>query len=280
MGYEHKIERMVGATEKARSVAVIRGGPAGMRAAMDATDRGHSVTLYEKGHRLGGLLLHADHASFKWPVRDYKDWLVSQVYKRSVDVRQNAEVTPELLKVEKFDVVIAAIGAVPKVPDISGARGANVWSAPDVYGNEKKLGKRVVVIGGSETGTEVGLYLAQCGHEVTVLTRQGKLASDAQPVHFYESMQEAFEGEPNFSYELRATCTRITDAGVTYTDAGGAERSIPADTVVLLGGMAPKQDEAIALSGFSDRFFVIGDCYKVGNIQTCSRTAFTAAAQI
>ena len=56
-------------------MAVIGGGPIGMRAAVLAAQQGHSVTLYEKRAQLGGKARYAQLYPFKWPIRRYLEWL-------------------------------------------------------------------------------------------------------------------------------------------------------------------------------------------------------------
>lgn len=68
----------VGAPKK---VGIVGGGPAGLQAAMTAADRGHQVVLFEKSNALGGQLKHADYASFKWPLANFKDYLIRQCRK-------------------------------------------------------------------------------------------------------------------------------------------------------------------------------------------------------
>ena len=81
------------------------------RAALFARERGHEVVLYEKTGYLGGQLIHAEYASFKWPLKRFRDWLVYQLDKQGVTVRLNTEPTREELRAEGFDAVIAATGA-------------------------------------------------------------------------------------------------------------------------------------------------------------------------
>lgn len=52
-----------------KKVAIVGGGPIGMRAAIMAAEQGHQVTLFEKTDYLGGQLRHSDYVSFKWPLR-------------------------------------------------------------------------------------------------------------------------------------------------------------------------------------------------------------------
>lgn len=157
-----------------------------MEAAIVAAQRGHQVILYEKNYFLGGQLRHADFASFKWPLRDFKDYLIRQVNKAGVEVLLSTEATPEMIKAKGYDAILVAVGAEPATLDIPGAHGDNVWKPIDVYVREKELGENVVVIGGSEIGVETGMYLAENGHKVTVLTRQKELATDATPIHYIE----------------------------------------------------------------------------------------------
>ena len=83
-----------------------------------------------------------------------------------------------------------------------------------------------------------------------------------------------------FSYITEATTTGISEGKVTYKDAEGNEKSIPADSVVVSAGLQPRHDEALKFYGSADRFFIIGDCRVVGNVQKCMRTAFATASQL
>jgi 2,4-dienoyl-CoA reductase-like NADH-dependent reductase (Old Yellow Enzyme family)/thioredoxin reductase len=280
MGIAHKVDKMIAPLTSSKKVAIIGGGPAGMKAAIVAAGRGHKVTLYEKDDFLGGQLRHADFASFKWPLRNFKDYLARQVAKAGVEVLLGTEATPEIIKAKGYDAVLVAAGAEPNIPDIPGARGGNVWTPISVYGNEKALRERVVVVGGAQIGVETGMYLAENGHKVTVLTRQKKLAYDATPIHYIEMFREAWEGLENFSFIVKATTTNISEGKVTYVDAEGREKSIQADSVVVSAGLQPRQDEALRFYGSADRFFIIGDCRSVGNVQKCQRSAFAAASQL
>jgi 2,4-dienoyl-CoA reductase-like NADH-dependent reductase (Old Yellow Enzyme family)/thioredoxin reductase len=280
MGMAHRMGRLVTPPRRKLRVAVIGGGPAGMEAAIVAVGRGHEVTLYEKRDHLGGQLRIADVHPAKWPLRRFKDYLVRQVYKSGVTVLLDTPATPELVRQGRFDAVLAAVGAAPSVPEIPGADAEFVRTPLSVYEDHTALGRRVVVVGGAETGTETGMYLAQTGHQVVVLTRQGRLASDATPIHYIEMVRHAWEQLEGFSYITSATTTKIALGRVTYRDASGDEKSIEADDIVVSGGMKPLYDEALEFYGAADRFFLIGDCAEVGSVQTSIRTAFGAASQL
>lgn len=280
MGLATRMPLMVSAPAAKLKVAVVGGGPAGMGAAIIAAERGHDVTLYEKSASLGGQLRIADAARGKWPVRNFKNYLARQLYKRGVTVLLNTAATPDLIREKGYDAVLVGVGATPNVPDIPGAGGEFVRSAISVYGDHQSLGKRVVVVGGSETGTETGMYLAEEGHEVVVLTRQDRLAYDATPIHYVEMVRHAWQQLPSFSFVTHAVTTAIEKGKVTYRDADGVEKTIECDDIVLAGGMRPLYDEALQFHGSADRFFMIGDCTEVGSVQTSMRTALGAASQL
>jgi 2,4-dienoyl-CoA reductase-like NADH-dependent reductase (Old Yellow Enzyme family)/thioredoxin reductase len=277
LGFAHKMGRMISAPAAPRKVAVIGGGPAGMKAALTAAERGHRVTLYEKSVALGGLLKHSDFASFQWPLKDYKDYLIRQVEKAGVEVLLNTEATPEMVKKKKYDVILAAVGADPVIPRISGADGAGIYSVVDVFGRHKALGDNVVVIGGGLIGTETGVYLAEKGHGVTVLTNSRALmTSEGNHQDF-----DGYLGLDNFSFVTEAVVQRISGGRVIYTDAGGSEKAVKADSVVAYAGFTPKRQEAMAFAGAAKRLFTIGDCDAVGGlVRSCTRTAFAAASRI
>lgn len=272
MGIEHRLERLTRPAGSKRRVAVVGGGPAGMRAALMAWERGYEVTLFEAADRLGGQLKLMDAPSFKWPLVRYRDWMIGRLAQSSVQIRLNTRATKAHLQEGGFDAVILALGATPKTPPIPGAeRAYNIFT---VFGNEHKLGRRCVVIGGSESGTEAGLYLAEHGHEVTILTRSHTLAYDATPIHYRETMDEYYQTMERISYVTHAAATEICPGYVTYRDGEGRNVRLECDDVVALGGMAPLADEAMALYGVTPDTFMIGDCLKVGNLHTCNRGAF------
>lgn len=280
-----------------KKTAVIGGGPIGMRAAIMAAQQGHQVTLFEQTDYLGGQLKHSDYVSFKWPLRDYKNYLVRQLRKNGVTVRMQTKATPELLKQEGFEAVIAATGAVPNIPafaqDAEGKLLPGLKTCLDVFGHEAELGKRVVIVGGSETGVETGMHLCELGHKVTVLTRQFELAHDASHLHaitmaivtydpedHHEIIKCAWEKYPNFRGIVHASTTAVTPTSVTYLDQDGVSHRLEADSVVICGGMKAQRDEALAFYGSAPRFFMTGDCEKVANLQAGNRSAMGKVAQL
>lgn len=280
VGIGHRTSTLISPPERVKNVAVVGGGPAGMKAAIELRKRGHHVVLFEKSSALGGQLKHADAVSFKWPLARFKRYLITQTYKCGVDVRMNTAATPEMISSGNYDALIYAAGAVPERPDIPAHPNADIWLPTDVYDHESQLGQNVVIIGGSSTGAETGMHLSEKGHNVTVLTRKPVLAEDSQIVHYYDVMQAAWESLSTFSWIPEATTTEILEDGVKYLDRNQTECIVSADSIVLCGGVSPLQDQAIQFYGCTPWLTVIGDCSKPGNVQKCMREALAAASQI
>jgi 2,4-dienoyl-CoA reductase-like NADH-dependent reductase (Old Yellow Enzyme family)/thioredoxin reductase len=279
LGLEDKLDKMISRPSTSKKVAIIGGGPAGMTAALVTAERGHKVTLYEKNDFLGGQLKHADYASFQWPLKDYKDYLIRQLKKAGINLLLNTKVTPEMIREKRYDAVVVAAGAEYVIPDIPGAKGSKVFTPLFVYGN-KTLGKTIVIIGGGLIGTQTGIHLAENGHDVTILTDLGRLAPDAPAIHYRTNLEMKYEELSNFRFITTATATGISDGMVSYFDAQGNEKSIQADGIVISLDRKPRKEEAMKFSAAASRFFVIGDCDSVGSVQTCNRSAFAAASQI
>ena len=137
-----------------------------------------------------------------------------------------------------------------------------------------------MVIGGGEIGMETAMYLAENGHNVTILSRQRKFAAEADRVHYYSMFADAWAKMPNLTPIKKATTTAVAPGSVTYTDKKGESHTLTCDSIVACGGMQAAQDEALTFADVVDTFIVIGDNEGSGNVQTATRSAFAAAMRI
>ena len=279
-GLEHKVERLVQEPIRTKKIAVIGGGPVGMEAALLSAKRSHNVTLYEKEDHLGGLLCAMDGVELKWTITRFKHYMIRQIEKSAVKVCLSTVATPEMIRAENYDEVIVAIGSEPLYLPIPGLDGDNVVPAIRTVEEEPNMGEHVVVIGGGEIGVEMGIYLAQKGHQVELIEIGDTLSPESVPVHFRSIFEQTWENQEGFTYHLKARCTGVDPDGVRYMDAEGNEQKLYADKVVLAAGMKAKQDEAMTFLDGTVRTHMIGDCLKVGCIQTGLRAAYALANNI
>lgn len=192
-----------------KRVAVIGAGPAGMSAALIAQQRGHEVTLYEKEKQLGGQLKAACVPRFKWPIQDYLNFVRRKTEESDISIRAGICANKHLIEPEGYDTILCALGSSGKSIPVPGAQQDFVWLAEDVFGQEHRLGKRVAVVGGADTGRDTALHLAQCGHEVVMITRkQAKLFHD---LHVQKAEERAFLSQENLSYIEHAAVLRIDE---------------------------------------------------------------------
>lgn len=237
-----------------RKVLVAGGGPAGMEAARVAALRGHEVTLYEKGDRLGGQLnLLATTPNWEeWA--DVAKYFVTQVKKAGVKVVLGREVTAELVEREGPDRVIIATGPVLDVPDVPGVHGKNVVSVFDVLAEKADVGRRVAVWGGRHFAVYTADKLAARGKEVTLLTDLPKWGRGISPTII-------------IGYKIRfrmiglnalrnAELERITDTGVVVTHKG-EEKAFDVDTVVIA---TVRRNRGLAERLGVEKDFIAGDC--------------------
>ena len=192
-----KFPELVPEAGQRKKVAVIGGGPSGIRAALAAAERGHQVDLYEKDGTLGGQAKFAQHCDFKWNLSDYVNWMITQLKKSSVRVHLATTAAPEYIKHQGYDALICAMGSTPKTLPIPGADSPDVFTIDQVFGHEAELGVHVVVVGGSHSGCETALYLAKMGHQVTLLTRRQEVYTDN--THCIYGEVQAYTTEPNLT---------------------------------------------------------------------------------
>ena len=275
-GLEHVMDGMFSAKPaKSRKVAVIGGGPAGITAALTAAKRGHDVTLFEKENRLGGQLSHVDYMPFKWPLKNYRDWLITQLEKSAVKVELGVTAAAEELEAAGFEAVIAACGAVGVKP--ASVKGAEKAMVPmDALGNES-LGQSIVVVGGGEIGLETGLALALTGRKVTVLSRRRRFPCD---MHTRKAYIDYMNSLPGFEYRSECRTTEIGDGYVIYESKDGDSLCADCDDVIFAGGREPLLDESLVLASAAPFARIVGDGKKPASIAEAVYGAYTAAMEL
>jgi glutamate synthase (NADPH/NADH) small chain len=170
-----------------KRVAVVGSGPAGMAAAQQLARRGHSVTLYEKADRIGGLLRYGI-PDFKME-KELLDLRVEQMRHEGVTFKTGvcvgSDVTGDEL-LANFDAIVLAGGAMkPRDLPVPGRELDGVHFAMDFLTQQNRrvagddvpqmgailaTGKRVVVLGGGDTGSDcVGTSLRHHAASVTSL---------------------------------------------------------------------------------------------------------------
>lgn len=279
MGIEHRINNIKKQVTCAQKVAIIGGGPAGMRCALYLKEMGHIPVIFECNDKLGGALAHSDYISFKWPLKDYKNYLIHQINKNNIEVHVNIKTNPQMIKELNFDAVVTALGAKPILPNIKGIDGARPLFFNQIFENINNIGKKVVIIGGGEIGCEVGIYLAQNDKIVTVIEKKEKLAKDSTLIHYYSMMEETWENEENFNYLTSAIIDEVNEDFVVC-NINSKTIKVEYDTLIVSSGMLPNRDSALAYYGCAKQFYNIGDSFLPRSIQQANLDALSVALQI
>ncbi|HEV7742552.1 MAG TPA: glutamate synthase subunit beta [Pseudolysinimonas sp.] len=302
----HPPERLTGKT-----VAVVGSGPAGLAAAQQLTRAGHTVAVFERDDRIGGLL--------RYGIPDFKmekkqiELRLAQMQAEGTRFRAGVEIGKDISWDDlrsRYDAVVVATGAtVPRDLPIPGRDLLGIHFAMDYLVQQNKVGagdtvaeqltaegKHVIVIGGGDTGADcIGTAHRQGALSVTNLAigiqppseRPDHQPWPMQPTVFEVSSAHEEGGErvylastveflANDAGEVRALRVAETE----YLDGkrvpkSGTEREIPADLVLIALGFTGAESDALEDQlrvPFDDR----GNVARNGDYETSESGVFVA----
>ncbi|MFH1090447.1 MAG: FAD-dependent oxidoreductase [Pseudomonadota bacterium] len=265
-----------------KKIMVIGGGPAGCEAALEAKRRGHEVAIFDRNDRLGGQLLAASGDTYGgFAYLSLIEWYEEQIRRAGLDVYLNVEVTPEVIRKFWPDVAILATGARVKGPDVPGIGNSNVYSAYDVLRDKVQIkGPKVAILGATTVGFAVGHRLHDMGKEVIFI--------ETDPVEFKRDVIRNYAWRYRLWFKrtkdgvgsvTQAEVLSINDQGVKVRLAGGEEKMVEADAVVVVDRTS-EQGLIDYLTENVDVLEIVGDAIQPRYIFTAVHEGFKAGRRV
>ncbi|MFW6242489.1 MAG: FAD-dependent oxidoreductase, partial [Thermodesulfobacteriota bacterium] len=246
-------------TESPKKVLVIGAGPAGLAAARMAALRGHEARLWEASGELGGLVRLAAVPPGRDSVYDLIRYFIAELDRLGVPVERNREATEAAVREAAPDAVLLTSGSLPEMPIIRGLFQTKMTLATvvEILSGEIEAGKRVIVIGGGQSGLLTADFLADIGREVVVLNRKRHFAEEmSSNDRFY--LRERLKRE-NVTLFKSVSVREFLPDGAVFR-AGDEERRLTGfDTVVVAERMTPIRDAAPILQSLNIPVQVVGD---------------------
>ena len=291
---------------RGKKILVVGGGPAGMKAACVAAERGHQVTLAEKDKSPGGqLLLNRDIPGRSELVSAATD-LCNNLNGLGVKVLTGRKVNAGFIKETAPDVIILATGAKPLMPDIEGIDGKNVITAWELLSGRGKVGDKVVIVGGNAVGLETAIYLARVGtlfpealhflaahraetwetletlidkgdKEVTVVEMLPKYGRDIGISTRWTILAELKRLGVKIITGARAV--RVISEGLEV-EKGDKKDTLPADSVVIAAGAVSERSLESEIGPLVKEFYVIGDAEEPRKAMDAIREGFLTGLKL
>jgi glutamate synthase (NADPH/NADH) small chain len=264
-----------------KTVAVIGSGPAGLAAAQQLTRAGHTVAVYERADRIGGLLRYGiPEFKMEKAVLDRRlDQMRREgtVFRAGVDVgAEGSALTGDRLR-ERYDAVVLAVGStIARDLPVPGRELGGIHQAMEYLPQSNRAslghevadqitaaGKDVVIIGGGDTGADcLGTAIRQGARSVTQLEILAQ-PPEARPAHqpwptypmtFRISSAHEEAGDRVYAVSTQefvgdeagvVRALRLVEVDSSFQPVSGSEREVPAQLVLLAMGFTGPQREGL-----------------------------------
>lgn len=277
-----------GRAAKQRKIIVVGAGPAGLEAALQASERGHDVALHERDSDIGGNLKIGAIPPFKKEHRDLLDYFRQRLKKSSIQFLPKHEMNAKQIMEKEADAVVIAIGSNEYVPEIPGIHQAGITLVREFLqnGRLRQQGKRRVgVIGAGPVGCEMAWYLSFLGREVYLLDilPYHKWLADEHPTNRLILLENLSGGGVHVLDEAKVM--EVAKDSHIRVAQDNVEYQIGLDDVVVASGFQPNSrlaQEIRQLKGTnpSPEIHEIGDCLKVRDIHWAIREGYELGTTI
>ncbi len=260
-----------------KKVLVIGGGPAGMQAALIASQRGHRVELWERSEQLGGQLKIAHLAPFKQNMLKFLRHQEKNLKESRVTLKLGT--AAELMTILAFhpDVVLLATGSRSVLPDLPGFNSGQVVDARELYEKKGETGQNIVILGGGDIGCETAEWVYEPGKKVTIVEIAPDILNTMKKIPRERFLRRLQQKEISIMTETRLTAIEADKVLLQKTD--GEKHWIPADQIIISIG-SKSEDELYEGLKNEVETLIIGDAHSPGNLGFTLRTATETALKI
>ncbi|MFN4141997.1 FAD-dependent oxidoreductase [Aestuariivirga sp.] len=259
-GRELQYERKPRALTR-RKILVAGGGPAGLKAAAVAAERGHEVHLHEREAQTGGQARLAQLLPKRAEFGGIITNLTAEAERHGAQIHRRSEVTRELLEGERPDSVILATGSKPHMPPFEG-EAAQIVHAADILAGRATTGSRVVVYDwmGDWAGSGIAEKLAAEGANVRLAVNHHCAAASIQTYIRFETVARLHRLGVEVHPWLRLYGGDGRTAYFIHTPSREAVVMDDVDTIVLNTPNLQEDGLANILQELGIEHHLVGDC--------------------
>jgi len=265
-----------------RKVMVVGAGPAGMKAAVIAAQRGHQVSLFEAERRLGGQSLLAQLLPGRAEFGGLVTNLERELAMARVTIHRNTRVDRARIAAEAPDVLIIATGAKPYRPNFPQEGALQIVDPWQVLRGEQSAGQSVLIVDWRADWIGIGIaeHLARSGRSVR-LAVSGIAAGETLPLYVRDDCAATLHklGVKVLTY-MRLYGSDADTVYLQHVASGEAVVIDKVDTLVLCTGHSPVDELSDALQDSGIEIRIIGDAASPRTAEEAVYEGLTAAAEI